>query len=87
MFEDAHGRRGRMIASAVALNFRRRSLLDSARVALQAIFVGVTVALFFAWLAYSSSHRSAIPGFDSATNCKVFGRGGVVCSDHSAIHD
>jgi hypothetical protein len=80
MFGNIVGAGARSRASAVEMNFRRRSASDIASMAQCAIFVGVTVALFFAWL---SSANTGSRGLSADADCVSFGRGGARCVSHS----
>ena len=66
--------------SAVEMNFRRRPASEIALIVLRVIFVGVTVALFFAWL---SSASTGSRGLSADADCVSFGRGGARCVTHS----
>jgi hypothetical protein len=75
MFGNIQGAGASSRASAVEMNFRRRSASEIALIVLYAIFVGVTVALFFAWLGERRLTADA--------DCVSFGRGGARCVSHS----
>jgi len=87
MFESASHARVGAFARAVEAKRRHRSPSELALVALQAMFIAITVASFAAWSAPSRSHRSDISGFGPESDCASFGRGGVYCSGTSAIDD
>jgi hypothetical protein len=75
MFGNIQGSGASSWASAVEMNFRRRSASEISLIVLYAIFVGVTVALFFAWLGERRLSADA--------DCVSFGRGGARCVSHS----
>ena len=66
--------------SAIEMNFRRRSASEIALIVLRVIFLGVTGALFFAWL---SSANTGSRGLSADADCVSFGRGGARCVTHS----
>ena len=80
MFGNILGASASSRLSAVEMNFRRRSASEIALIALRAIFVGVTLALFFAWL---SSANTGSRGLSADADCVSFGRGGARCVSHS----
>ena len=80
MFGNIVGAGASSLASAVEMNFRRRSASEIAVIVLCGIFVGVTVALFLAWL---SSASTGSPGLSADADCVSFGRGGARCVGHS----
>jgi hypothetical protein len=64
-------------ASAIGTNFRRRLNSEAVLAVLYFVFVGVTAALFFAWL------TSVNTGGRAAADCVSFGRGGARCETDS----
>ena len=80
MFGNILGASASSRLSAVEMNFRKRSASEIALIVLRAIFVGVTVALFFAWL---SSANTGSRGLSADADCVSFGRGDARCVSHS----
>ena len=84
MFGNTFGASVGSRASAIELNFRRRSPSEIALIALRAVFVGLTVALFFAWLTSANMRGRAGPGLTADADCVSLGRGGARCASRSA---
>jgi hypothetical protein len=74
MFGNILGASASSRLSTVEMNFRRLSASEIALIVLRVIFVGVTVALFFAWL---SSANTGSRGLSADADCVSFGRGGA----------
>ena len=87
MFENALRAIVSALASAPKTKRRRRSPNEVALIALQALFIAITVASFVAWLTPSNARRSAISGFGPQSDCISFGRGGTDCTGNSAIDE
>ena len=66
-------------ASAIAANFLRRLNSEAALTALGFVFVGVTAALFFAWLTSANTGGRANGHLSADEDCVSFGRGGARC--------
>jgi hypothetical protein len=64
-------------ASVIGLNFRRRLNSEAVLAVLYFVFVGVTVALFFAWL--TSANTVGRANGHLSADCVSFGRGGARC--------
>ena len=79
MFGNILGASASSRLSAVEMDFRRRSASEIALTVLRVIFVGVTVALFLAWL---SSASTGSPGLSADADCVSFGRGGARYVSH-----
>lgn len=66
-------------ASANRTNFRRRLNSEAVLTALYFVFVGVTAALFFAWLTSANTGGPANEHLSTDADCLSFGRGGARC--------
>jgi hypothetical protein len=66
-------------ASAIGMNFRRRLNSEAVLTVLYFVFVGVTAALFFAWLTSANTGRRANGNLSADADCVSFGRGGARC--------
>jgi hypothetical protein len=81
MLVNSRGARFAALAWAAEANLRRRPASAMALTVLRLVFVGVTAALFFAWLTSANTiGRGSSPDAD----CVSFGRGGARCLGHSA---
>ena len=81
MLVNSRGARFAALAWAAEANLRRRPASAMALTVLRLVFVGVTAALFFAWLTSANTvERGSSPDAD----CVSFGRGGARCVGHSA---
>ena len=70
-------------ASASELKFRPLTVDDFGRF-LAIVSLSAAIALFFGWLTFSDSGRSAASRFGSGWDCTSLGRGGAHCVRHSA---
>jgi hypothetical protein len=66
-------------ASAIGTNFRRRLNSETVLTVLCFVFVGVTAALFFAWLTSADTGGSAGGHLSTDADCVSFGKGGAHC--------
>jgi len=66
-------------ASAIGTNFRRRLNSEAVLTVLFFVLVGVTAALFFAWLAFANTGGRANGHLSADADCVSFGRGGARC--------
>jgi hypothetical protein len=66
-------------ASAIGANFRRRLNSEAVLTVLYFVFVGVTAALFFAWLTSANTGGRASGRLSADADCVSFGRGGARC--------
>lgn len=80
MLRNALGASENSRALAVKLNFHPRLSREVALIVSRAIFVGVTAAVFFVWVASLSTGG----GSSSRANCASFGRGGAHCPSVSS---
>jgi hypothetical protein len=71
-------------ASAVATNFRRRLNSEVVLTAVCFVFVGVTAALFFAWLTSANTGGRANGQLSADADCVSLGRGGARCATGGA---
>jgi hypothetical protein len=67
-------------ASAIGTNLSRRLKSEAALTVLYFVFVGVTAALFFAWLTSANTGRRANGHLSADADCVSFGRGGARCA-------
>ena len=84
MFRNALGASVNSRASGVELNFRPRLSREVVVVVLRVVFVGMTAASFFAWVASLGTSGSAIREFSSKVDCVSYGRGGSLCPRRSS---
>ena len=83
MFSNALGASYNSRALSVKSNFRPRLAREVVLIVSRVIFVGVTAAAFFAWVAA----LNAGGGSSSKVDCTSFGRGGLHCPSVSSTDD
>src|SRR5271169_5358260 len=71
-------------ASSAETDFRRRPASEIALTVLSFVFVGVSAALFFVWLAFEYTGGRASGGLSADVDCVSFGRGWARCASHPA---
>ena len=76
------GAGSRSRAPAIGTNFRRRLNGEAALTALRFVFVGLTAALFLAWL--TSANTGGRTNGQSSAACVGSGRGGARCATDGA---
>jgi hypothetical protein len=71
-------------ASPVETDFRRRPVSEIALTVLSFVFIGVSAALFFVWLAFEYTGGRASGALSAYVDCVSFGRGWGRCASHPA---
>ena len=71
-------------ASSAETDFRRRPASEIALTVLSFVFVGVSAALFFVWLAFEYTGGRASGALSADVDCVSFGRGWARCASHPA---
>jgi hypothetical protein len=87
VFRNTLGARVGARASVFGADFHRPTLRDLASVVLALAGVGAAAALFFGWLMFSDSGRTANQAVGSQWGCASLGRGGAHCAPRAESGD
>ena len=71
-------------ASSAGTDFRRWPASEIALTVLSFVFIGVSAALFFVWLAFEYTGGRASRALSADVDCVSFGRGWARCASHPA---